>query len=117
MSRVADQVHTAVAAQLLIQQQARLEATGHLLCEMAKEYYLGCKAYHQQVEIGADTRALWHIRLKTLAQIGNQLADVLGVPRPNWPVLYHIAHRFRFLTGNPFGVAPNLNGLTTGRRP
>jgi hypothetical protein len=80
----------------------KLDAAHQLLHDIAARYYLGCKAYHICAETGAADRVHWHIRLKTMAQVGNQLADALIVARPNWRVLYHTAQRHRHLGHNPF---------------
>jgi hypothetical protein len=85
-----------------IKDQARIAGTEQALRQIAEQYYLGCRAYHQLVKAGSDKRVLWHIRLKTLAQTGNQLADALMLPRPNWPALYHISQRYSRNTANPF---------------
>jgi hypothetical protein len=86
--------------------RAVVTAASELLHGIAVKYYLGCKAYHLCVQAGSPDRALWHVRLKTLTQIGNQLADALGQPWPNWPVLFHTAHRYRRLDHNPFIITP-----------
>lgn len=80
----------------------KFDATQQLLHDIAVRYYLGSKAFHICAETGAEQRVHWHVRLKTLAQLGNQLADALIVPRPNWPALFYTAHRYRRLTHNPF---------------
>ncbi|GAA1028507.1 hypothetical protein GCM10009557_13790 [Virgisporangium ochraceum] len=82
----------------------KLDAVHELLRDVAASYYMGCKAYHIFTETGADERVYWHIRLKTLTQFGNQLADALVVARPNWKVLYHTARRYRRLDHDPFGI-------------
>ncbi len=85
-----------------ISHQIRIDATAQLLRQIAQDYYLGCRAYHVLVEHHSPERAHFHVRLKTLAQIGAALADALCTPRPNWPVLYHIARRYRHQQANPF---------------
>lgn len=85
-----------------VKDQARITAAGQTLRQIAEQYYLGCRAYHQLVACRSQHRVLWHVRLKTLAQTGNQLADALHLARPNWPLLYHISHRYCRNSGNPF---------------
>jgi hypothetical protein len=82
--------------------QAKLDATSRLLALLAQDYYRGCKAYHVLTAQRSPDRAHWHVRLKTMAQLGNALADALIQPRPNWPALFHIADRFRTVPGDPF---------------
>ena len=83
-------------------QRNRLSGASELLRDLAEHYYLGCKAYHICTQTGSPERRQWHVRLKTLAQIGNRLADVLHETRPNWKILFHTAHRYRQLDHNPF---------------
>lgn len=84
-----------------ITDSVKLDATHQLLADVAARYYLGCKTYHC-TDKDTPERTHWHIRLKTLAQLGNQLADALIVTRPNWQVLYYTAHRYRRHDHNPF---------------
>jgi hypothetical protein len=84
------------------EQRAKLAAADELLRGIAEKYYMGAKAFHICAQAGSPDRAHWHVRLKTLAQIGNQLADALVVTRPDWKTLFYTAHRYRNLDHNPF---------------
>ena len=84
------------------EQRAKLAAADELLRGIAEKYYMGAKAFHICAHAGSPDRAHWHVRLKTLAQIGNQLADALQQTRPDWKVLFYTAHRYRNLDHNPF---------------
>lgn len=107
------------------EQRDKLAAADELLRGIADKYYMGAKAFHICAHAGSPDRALWHVRLKTLTQIGNQLADALTVPRPNWKVLFYTAHRYRNLDHNPLqagetqptpGVQPALRDAVSRAR-
>jgi len=89
--------------------QAQLLQAQHLLRHIAEDYYTGATTYHTLTPKTVQ-RAYWHVRLKTLTQIGSSLADALNSRRPHWELLYHLAGREPRSGFNPFQAGGGCHG-------
>ncbi|HZN71818.1 MAG TPA: hypothetical protein VFC00_09095 [Micromonosporaceae bacterium] len=97
--------------------QIQLAQIEHLLRHIAEDYYTAAKAYHILRATGHPDRIRFHARLKTLAQVGNSLADALHCRRPPWHLFYDQTGRDPPLHRQPVPRRRRLPRLPTGRQP
>ncbi|HZN72693.1 MAG TPA: hypothetical protein VFC00_13575 [Micromonosporaceae bacterium] len=97
--------------------QIQLAQIEHLLRHIAEDYYTAAKAYHILRATGHPDRIRLHARLKTLAQVGNSLADALHCRRPPWHLFYDHTGRDPHCTANPFQAGGGCQGCPPVANP